>query len=26
LDKATKFVDLMKAIIQKENPQMEFNF
>jgi len=26
LDKATKFVGLMKAIIQKENPQMEFNF
>jgi uncharacterized protein (UPF0332 family) len=26
LDKATKFVDLMKAIIQKENPQMEFKF
>ena len=26
LDTARKFVDLIKDIIQKENPQMEFNF
>lgn len=26
LDKAKKFVDLIKEIIQKENPQMEFKF
>lgn len=26
LDRATMFVNLVKGIIQKENPQMEFNF
>ena len=26
LDKAKRFVDLIKGIIQKENPQMEFKF
>jgi uncharacterized protein (UPF0332 family) len=26
LDRATTFVNLVKRIIQKENPQMEFNF
>jgi uncharacterized protein (UPF0332 family) len=26
LDTATRFVDLIKGIIQKENPQMEFKF
>jgi uncharacterized protein (UPF0332 family) len=26
LNSATRFVDLIKGIVQKENPQMEFNF
>jgi uncharacterized protein (UPF0332 family) len=26
LSSATRFVDLIKGIVQKENPQMEFNF
>jgi uncharacterized protein (UPF0332 family) len=26
LNSATRFVDIIKGIVQKENPQMEFNF